>query len=193
MPWVKNFNVDQARQKAMEVFWSHGYEATSIQDLLDATGIQRGSFYDTFTSKRQLLLDALKQYDATKRRVFLDEARRAGSPKERITWFFKTVAEEAICPTGRRGCFVVNCALEVAPRDPEVADIVNRYFGEIEVFFRSAIEEGRKTREIPQRVQPGMTSRALLGLLLGIRVLSRSGASKTVIQAIAQQAAALLG
>ena len=192
MPWEKKFNVDQARRKAMEAFWTHGYDATSIQNLLDATGIQRGSFYDTFASKRQLLLDALREYDATKRRAFLDEARHAGPPKERIAWFFSTVAKEAASPTGRRGCFVVNCALEVAPRDREVAAMVNGYFREIEEFFRSTIEEGKKSREISQGVRPGTTSRALLGLHLGIRVLARSGAPKSVIQTIARQAAGLL-
>jgi len=192
MPWEKRFDVDQARQKAMETFWSHGYDATSIQDLLDATGIQRGSFYDTFTSKRQLLLDALKQYDATKRRVFLNEARRAGSPKERVAWFFRRVVEESTGTNGRRGCFVVNCALEIAPRDREVAEIINRYSEEIEHFFRSAIDEGKKSGEIPPRVQSRATSHALLGLLLGIRVLSRSSAAHAAIEAIAKQAVALL-
>jgi TetR/AcrR family transcriptional repressor of nem operon len=71
--------------------------------------------------------------------------------------------------------------------------MVNRYFREIEDFFRSTIEEGKKAGEIPQAIQPGTTSRALLGLHLGIRVLARSGAPKTVIQTIARQAAALLG
>ena len=155
MPWEKKFNVDQARRKAMETFWAQGYDATSVQNLLDATGIQRASFYDTFTSKRQLLLDALKQYDVTKRKVFLDQARRAGSPKERIAWFFKRVAGEATGATGRRDCFVVNCALEVAPRDRGVAVIINRYFRELEDFFRSTIDEGKQSGEIP----PGASSR----------------------------------
>jgi TetR/AcrR family transcriptional repressor of nem operon len=87
----------------------------------------------------------------------------------------------------------VNSALELAPRDREVAAMVNRSFTEIEEFFRAAIAEGQKKREIPRQVEARATSRALLGMLLGIRVLSRSGAPKSAIRAIARQAIALLG
>jgi TetR/AcrR family transcriptional repressor of nem operon len=192
MPWEKKFDVDQVQQKAMEVFWTRGYDATSIQDLLDSVGINRASFYDTFTSKRQVLLDALKRYDATNRRALFEDARRDRSPKESIVWIFSSAAEKCSCPTGRRGCFLVNSALELAPRDREVAAIVNRSFEEIEEFFRVAITEGKKAREISRQIEARSTSRALLGMLLGIRVLSRSGAPKAAIKAIAQQAIALL-
>jgi TetR/AcrR family transcriptional repressor of nem operon len=163
-----------------------------VQDLLDSLGINRGSFYDTFVSKRQALLDALRRYDATRRRSLFAEARRHRSAKESIMWIFSSAAEKCSCPTGRRGCFLVNSALELAPRDGEVAAIVNQSFAEIEGFFCTAIAEGKKGGEIPRAVEARATSRALLGMLLGIRVLSRSGAPKTAIRAIAQQAVALL-
>ena len=155
--------------------------------------ISRASFYDTFTSKRQALLDALRRYDATNRRALFEEARRDRSPKESIVWIFSSAAEKCSRPAGRRGCFLVNSALELAPRDREVAAMVNRSFAEIGEFFRVAIAEGHKKREIPRRVEARSTSRALLGMLLGIRVLSRSGAPKAEVRAIAQQAIALLG
>jgi TetR/AcrR family transcriptional repressor of nem operon len=193
MPWEKKFDVGQVQQKAMEVFWIRGYDATSIQDLLDSAGINRASFYDTFTSKRQVLLDALRRYDRTNRRALFEEARRDRSPKASIVWIFNGAAERCSRPVGRRGCFLVNSALELAPRDREVAAMVNRSFTEIEEFFRAAIAEGQKKREIPRQVEARATSRALLGMLLGIRVLSRSGAPKSAIRAIARQAIALLG
>lgn len=193
MPWEKNFDVAQVRVRAMETLWTRGYDATSMQDLLNSMGIHRGSFYDTFRSKRQVLLDALKQYDATKRRAVFEAARSDRSPKESIRWIFHTLAAEATGATGRRGCFLVNCALELAPRDTEVAAIIKRSFAEIEAFFRTAIEDGKKLREIPRGVEACATSRALLGMLLGIRVLSRSGAPKAAMDAVAKQAIALLG
>lgn len=192
MPWEKNFDVDRALTKAMETLWARGYDATSMQNLLDSMGIHRGSFYDTFRSKRHVLLDALKEYDATRRREVFDLARRDRSPKESILWILHSVAYEASGATGRRGCFLVNCALELAPRDREVAAIIKRSFAEIEAFFRSAIEEGKKLGEIPRHVEADSTSCALLGILLGIRVLSRSGTPKAAIEAVARQAAALL-
>jgi len=193
MPWEKNFDVDQVQRKAMEIFWTRGYDATSVQDLLDFLGINRGSFYGTFTSKRQAMLDALRRYDANNRRALFEEARRGRSPKESAVWIFSSAAERCSTSTGRRGCFLVNSALELAPRDHEVAAIVNQAFAEIKKFFLVAITEGKKEREIPQRVDAHATSLALMSMLLGIRVLSRSGAPKAAIAAVAQQAIALLG
>ena len=191
MPWEKQFDVDRARQSAMSAFWTHGYENTSMQDLLDAMGIQRGSFYDTFKSKRDVLLAALGAYDDGRRETFRKLA-QGHSPKQTIEALFRGVLAEAKSASGRRGCFLVNSALELAPRDADVAKIVNRAFAETEAFFRSMIENGQALGEIPKHVDPVRTAQALLGMLLGMRVLSRSGSTAGVLKAIAAQAVASL-
>ena len=192
MPWQKRFDVDQARQQAMQAFWARGYESTSMQDLLDCMGINRGSFYDTFKSKHQVLIEALQQYDATRRIAWLEEARRRRSPKATIETIFRSVANAADGGASPRGCFIVNCALELAPKNSEVAAIVNRAFSETESFFRLVIEEGQAIGEIPSHVDAAKVARALLGMLLGMRVLSRAGAAKGVLETIATGAVGLL-
>jgi TetR/AcrR family transcriptional repressor of nem operon len=191
MPWEKQFDVEQARRNAMSAFWTHGYETTSMQDLLKAMGIQRGSFYDTFKSKRDVLLAALAEYDQGRRETFRKLA-QGHSPKQAIEALFRGVVAEAKSESGRRGCFLVNSALELAPRDADVAKIVNRAFAETETFFRSMIERGQAEGEIPKHVDPVRTAQALLGMLLGMRVLARSGAGAGVLKAIAAQAAGSL-
>ena len=62
MPWEKQFDVDVALERAGEAFWSHGYETTTMRDLLSAMGIHKGSFYDTYGSKKKVYLVALDQY-----------------------------------------------------------------------------------------------------------------------------------
>ena len=62
MPWEKQFDVDAALERAGEAFWANGYEATSVRDLLNTMGIQKGSFYDTYGSKKTAYLMALRQY-----------------------------------------------------------------------------------------------------------------------------------
>jgi len=191
MPWEKQFDVDRARQSAMSAFWTHGYENTSMQDLLDAMGIQRGSFYDTFKSKRDVLLAALAAYDDGRRETFRKLA-QGHSPKQAIGALFRGVVAEAKSASGRRGCFLVNSGLELAPRDAGVAKIVNRAFAETETFFRSMIERGQALGEIPKHVNAVQTAQVLLGMLLGMRVLSRSGSAAGVLKAIAAQAVASL-
>ena len=139
-----------------------------------------------------MLVEALHQYDTTVRRDGFETLRRGRSPKERLTAFFRNVAANAKNTIGPRGCFLVNCALELAPRDTEVAAIVNRAFTETEAFFQSTIEEGQRLREIPSHVHAKQTARSLLGLLLGMRVLARSQHTPSVLDTIAEQALALV-
>lgn len=190
MPWEKQFDIEAARQKAMVAFWTRGYENTSMQDLLDAMGIQRGSFYDTFKSKHHALVEALLRYDFGRKEMF-SKLGRGKSARGIIEMFFKSVAGEAQSDDGRRGCLLVNCALELAPRDAEVAEIVNRAFDETRAFFQSTIERGQAAGEIASTIDAGKTAQALLGLLLGMRVLARAGANSAV-NSIAGQAVALL-
>lgn len=190
MPWEKQFDIEDVRQKAMVAFWTRGYENTSMQDLLEAMGIQRGSFYDTFKSKHQVLIDALHWYDSGRKEIFANVG-RGKSARGVIANIFKSVAEDAQSEDGRRGCLLVNCALELAPRDAEVAEIVNRAFDETRSFFESTIARGKAVGEIPDTVNAKETAQTLLGLLLGMRVLARSGAASAVTS-IARQAIALL-
>ena len=69
MPWEKSFDTEEALGKAMAAFWARGYEATSMQDLVDCMGIGRGSIYAAFGDKRRLFMRALALYDDRHRRV----------------------------------------------------------------------------------------------------------------------------
>lgn len=190
MPWEKQFDVDAARDRAMATFWARGYKATSMQELLDAMGIQRGSFYDTFGSKRDILLDSLRRYDADRAKAFA-ELRRERTAVQAIGRLFRSVADGGL-RAGPRGCFLVASASELAPGDEEVAAIVNRAFADIESFLRISIEEGKSQHEIASSLDAGAVARALLGMLLGMQVLARSGADRKVLATIADQAIAML-
>ena len=85
MPWEKTFDTDEVLGKAMQAFWARGYEATSIQDLLDTMGLNRGSLYATFGDKRSLFIRALRHYDAVHRRAWVVALAQRGSPREAIT------------------------------------------------------------------------------------------------------------
>jgi len=191
VPWEKQFDVDAARERAMATFWARGYKATSMQELLDAMGIQRGSFYGTFGSKRDILLDSLRRYDADRAKAFA-ELRRGRTAAQAIERLFRNIADGTGLRAGPRGCFLVASASELAPGDEEVAAIVNRAFADIESFLRDAIEDGKSRREIAATLDPGTLARALLGMLLGMQVLSRSGANRKVLASIADQAVAML-
>ena len=192
MPWEKQFDVDAALGRAMEAFWSQGYEATSTQDLLDRMGINRGSLYDTFGSKRALFLKALKHYQATYQGPKVAAAAQGRTPRETIGALFDGLVAEALGDGGRCGCLLVNTALELAPHDADIAGIVAAGLRDIEAFFRETIETGQQVGEIPGSVDAAEVARALLGLMVGLRVLARGLPDKPVLEAIAARAKAML-
>ncbi len=192
MPWEKRFDVDDALQKAMEAFWARGYEATSVQDLLDCMGINRGSLYDTFGDKRALFLQALKRYDNRYRRDWTARLEGQDSARAAIFGAFEAVAGTVLDEGSRDGCLLVNTALELSPHDPEIATFIGEAMRAMELFFRHQIERAQAAGEVPGHVEAVDAARALLGLFIGLRVLSRSRPKAAIFRSIIGQAEALL-
>ncbi len=192
MPWDKQFKTADVLDKAMHAFWARGYEATSMGDLVGAMGINRASIYATFGNKRSLFIGALKHYDASHRHRFLARLRSWKSPKSAIVGAFEEVISSVLDGGRRDGCLLVNTALELSPHDPEIGEIVRKSLGEVELFFRDMVDRGQAAQEIPLRLDAGEAARALLGLFVGLRVLSRSRPEPDLLRGIARQADALI-
>jgi len=192
MPWEKNFDADEALTKAMHAFWSHGYEATSIADLVDCMGINRGSLYATFGGKRSLFMRALRQYRTVHLHDWVTALTQAHGPREAIIAGFDQAIATAVEDGARDGCLVINTALELSPHDEEVGEFVDNCLIEMETFFRGRIEQGQAVGEIPGHVAPVDTARALLSLFVAIRVFSRSRPNGPLLRSVADQAAAML-
>src|SRR5215207_4045492 len=112
----KEFDRDEALHKAMEVFWSRGYEAASVGELVEHMGINRQSLYDTFGDKHALFLQALDRYHEVESRKLLDLLERPGSVKRALRQLFTGVVEGSLCDGGRRGCLMGNAMSELAGR-----------------------------------------------------------------------------
>ncbi len=192
MPWEKQFNHDEALSKAMSAFWAHGYDATSMQDLVDCMGINRGSLYATFGDKRSLFIEALRRYDAVYREDWAARLSSSHRPRAAILAAFDAAIAAALDTGSSDGCLLVNTALELSPHDEEISAIVDHGLAEMERFFRDMIEQGQAAAEIPAHVEPVDTARGLLSLFIGLRVLARSRPEKTLLRSVANQAAALL-
>jgi TetR/AcrR family transcriptional repressor of nem operon len=188
MPWEKQFDIDGVLEKAMQAFWSRGYEATSMQDLVTCTGINRGSLYATYGDKRALFLAALRMYDERMRRRLIAEFESNCSPVEAIRRMFLAFTAQASTTGGNRGCLLTNTALELAAHDPEIGRIVAHAQEEIEAFFGRMIRKGKAQGEIRADVKPAETSRGLLASLLGLVVLIRSRPEPQLLQSIVDDA-----
>ena len=193
MPRKKEFGVDTVLDNAMQAFWSRGYKATSLNDLLDCMQIQRASLYNAFGDKRTLFIETLRRYDAIHRRAEVAKRANMPSPRQAILGLFHDAVTTVVEYEARNGCFLINTALELSPHDEEVAEIVRVAFSHMEhKFFRKMIEKSQASGEIAASVVPALTARALLSLFIGLQVLSRSRPEKLLLQSIAKQAEALL-
>ena len=193
MPRRKQFGVDDVMQKAMVAFWDHGYRGTSLQDLVECMGINRASLYDTFGDKYALFIETLHNYTRSFVRPLLAKRVKTYSPRQAITSLFDEICVGIEKGEERNGCFIINTALELSPHDQKVSKIVNRTFSYIEKnFFRKLIERGQASGEISKSVIPSTTSRTLLNVLIGLRVLSRNRPDKALLNSVRYQVAALL-
>ncbi|MCP4317234.1 MAG: TetR/AcrR family transcriptional regulator [Hyphomicrobiales bacterium] len=192
MPWEKAYNESEVLERAMHAFWRHGYEATSMSDLVAATGINRGSIYAAYTNKHRLFLEALRHYDRVHRAEFLTRVTLENSPKEAILTAFESAARGTGADGSPPGCLLVNTALELSPHDDEVRDFVDEALKQVEAFFFDNIEAAKRSGSVNRSLPARPTAQALLGLFLGLRVLARSKPRNNAINAITSQARAML-
>ncbi|MDH3472209.1 MAG: TetR/AcrR family transcriptional regulator [Rhodospirillales bacterium] len=189
----REFDTEEALEQALQVFWTKGYEAASLCDLIAAMGISKSSFYETFGSKHALFLTVLDRYNdkvAGCQAEQLIEA--AGSVKAGIATVFEDLIERMADGGDRRGCFLNNCAVEIAPHDPAAAAKVSVGLGRMEASFLAAIEEGQARGEIPARHSAAALARYLTGALNGLMVLAKGGRNRLALKEVAGIALAAL-
>lgn len=184
MPWEKRFDIDETLTRAMQTFWSHGYEATSMQDLVNATGVNRASLYATYGDKRELFLSALRKYDGEIRRRTLADLAASHSAANAIRAIFDKFIDQTRAPDGNWGCFLVNTALELAAHDSELAELVNAAQDEIEAFFLGMIRKGQTSGEFNSQDDAGVLAHQALAALLGMLVMIRSRPNAEYLHAV---------
>ena len=192
MPWEKSFDEETAIENAMQVFWEKGFEPASIADLLEGTGLNRGSLYNAFGGKQQLFVKALQKYDQD-RLAMLAKLEALDDPKKAIATFFDTTVAKTVADQDHKGCFLFNTALQIKTHDEEVNAIVTNGIREIEAFFRRSIEVGQARGDIPRGLDPEATAKTLLALVVAIRVLGRGVFAEAALRTIADQGKRLIG
>jgi TetR/AcrR family transcriptional repressor of nem operon len=170
----KQFDPDAAVDRAMEVFWRKGYASTSPQDLVDELGIGRGSLYNAFGSKRALFELALGRYRDTQAAELVAILEEPGPVKARLRSALELLVELDLGDAGRRGCFAVNTAAELAGVDQDATDLVRRMFDRTEAAFQAAIEEGQRAGELDRARDAKATGSLLLTTVVGMRVVAKT-------------------
>jgi TetR/AcrR family transcriptional repressor of nem operon len=178
----KEFNRDEALHKAMEVFWSRGYGAASIQDLVKHMGINRQSLYDTFGDKHALYLQALDRYGEVEGRRIFELLEQPGSVKKALRQLFAAVVEGSLCEGQRRGCFMGNAMSELAGRCKETAARTCSNMATAEGAFYRALLRGKKEGELKGVRDPRAVARFLYSSLQGLILMSKATQDRKTLE-----------
>jgi TetR/AcrR family transcriptional repressor of nem operon len=170
----KQFDRDEALGRALEVFWARGFEATSMQDLVDHMGINRASMYDTFGNKHALFSQAVDWYVTQVLGDFARILEAPGSPLGNIRRYFKTFQEQAHGPR-HHGCFINNTAVELGPHDPEIAEKIRSVWRQMEALFQAALDRAVQAGELGSNADTRALARLLNTTVQGLAVKGKAG------------------
>ncbi|MFC7329122.1 TetR/AcrR family transcriptional regulator [Marinactinospora rubrisoli] len=177
----RQFDKDQTLARALELFWSRGYGATSIQDLVDALAVERGSLYGTFGDKRRFYLDAVRLYwDVYERRLIdaLDTSPLLPALREILT--HPARLDEFISDMGEpRGCLVGNTTAELVPHDSDATEVVARSYRRFTDIVTDALRRAQATGEVTDNAPPEAQAQLLLYVVQGLSLVSRAGLDRT--------------
>jgi TetR/AcrR family transcriptional regulator, transcriptional repressor for nem operon len=179
----RSFDTEAAVERAMGVFWSRGYHATALPDLLRATKLSRGSLYAAFGDKHSLFLRALDRYIADA--VTRMDVELAGEPVDGLRAYLAGYVDRTSGAKGRRGCLLVATAMELAGEDAEVGRRVAGFFKAMETRVAEALSRAKTAHRLADGVEPLSAAKILVCFVEGLRVVGKTAPARATSQATA--------
>ena len=173
----------------METFWQYGYEGTSVQTLLQAMGLNRGSLYDTFGDKRSLFLEAVAHYEVNVMNESIAKLEAPDAGKSAIIEHFEALANRVEQDRIRWGCFITNVAVELCSHDSETATCIRKSLQRVEKAFEHALRNAQRQGDISPESDPVALARFLTCTIQGLRVMAKVNPDQ---QALSQMTATAL-
>ncbi len=182
----REFDFNDTLERAMQTFWAKGYEATSLDDLCAATGLGRSSLYAAFGDKQGLYLSALERYETAAIGRITASLSSSKSPLDGIVAFINRIIDDIVAGPGRRGCFIGNCAAELARQDRMVASHVRHSMDRVQSTFRMAIVQARDSGQLPTNADVDALAAFLMSGIQGLRLVGKANPDRAVLKDIAK-------
>ena len=169
----------------MDLLWTRGYEATSVDDLCEATGLSRSSLYATFGSKRDLLLRSVDRYVERRTPNIAAILARPVPVREAFAALLREFIDQIVAGSGRRGCFLGNCAAELPRGDRVALARVRQGMGRTQAIFRDALARGKARGELPRKADVDALARFLTAGIQGLRLVGKVNPDRAMLEDIA--------
>lgn len=171
MPKSVTFDRDKVIENVMELFWKKGYNGTSMQDLVDVTGLNRSSFYNSFGDKFSLFEEALKAYQKQQNEMLQESFTQAKTPKQAIISLFKGISDD-IRSGNQKGCMFTSCTAELGGENQQIRDFLVENKDKVVDSFATLIRQAQENGEIDSRKDSETVALFLFSSLQGLRVTS---------------------
>ena len=165
MPRVEIFNREEVLGKVIQLFHEKGFSATSMQDLVDVTGLNRSSIYNSFGSKMELYQESLKIYKGQANKMVQKILIHSTNTKDAIKKIFYTSPGQK-----GNGCFLSNCTAEMANQDHEIKNFLQNNLESMQILFEELISKGQEEGTINQLKSPKEYALYLFTSLQGLRI-----------------------
>jgi len=193
MPRRREFDEDEALEKAMHLFWKKGYADTSVRDLVAHTGVAHAGLYKAFGDKEHLFEAAVRKYAVQQQRAMYAPMEAKSAGRGEIETFFNSVIQIARGGGFNYGCFVANTAVAFGSDPGPVGELVRDNLRRHVKAFRNALKGAQKRGEIGPDIDVNRTATALAATFYGMSAIVQAGASLNMIEQAAKNALKQLG
>ncbi len=181
---TRTFDPAVALRTAVDLFAARGYSDTSMEDIVEATGVSRYGLYGTFGNKRELFEQALDVYaDGMGRKSFL-RLLEPDASLDHIRRIFHERIADMCCSDENRGCLFIHTAMQLAPQDAELKAVLRSFMKRMSKAFSVGLESARERGEVRQDLDVGAAGNLLTSTMFGLVVLGRTGFSKAALDGI---------
>lgn len=188
---IRTFDVDEALAAALEMFWRQGYDGTPIQALCQAMGVQPGSVYAAFGSKRDLFVAAARRYIDTVSAEAVERINSAPSGLLGLRAYFDHLVDAMVDGRRRQGCLITNSLVEFAERDPELSTMFKLHLARLETSFASALARANAEGELRPGAGPESAS-MLVAVVQGMNVMAKGRPQRRELQRVVEATLAAL-
>ena len=184
----RNFDENQVLESVREQFWNRGYAATSLQDLMGATGLGKGSLYGAFGDKHQLFLQVLDSYREEQLTGVRQVLTGPGPAMQRLTLLLEGAANGFAEDAQRRGCLMVNSTSELHSQDPEVVSRARETYQGVEDLLIACVKDAQRQGDLDPDADPQELGRLLLAVMQGIEFLAKTNMDGSALLQIGRAA-----
>ncbi|WP_344056401.1 TetR/AcrR family transcriptional regulator, partial [Prauserella halophila] len=174
MPRPREFDEERVVAAIRQVFWDKGYAATSVDDLMRASGLGKGSLYGAFGDKHQLFLRVLREYNDTNDRMLRERLASVPQAIDFVREFAHGPSRDSTGASAQRGCLLANSTAELATSMPDVAAEARRSYDATAGILTEAIERAQCEGDVDPGVDAGEVAYAVLAAQLGVVALGRT-------------------